>query len=223
MAVTVPCARLSLCTATRPLTLSPQGTIRAEVPQDCLEYDTREPGGRKGRPRHQRSPPRAPQPRATSRRGRQQPPKVSPSRSGMGHGGVLRGRGGRGGRAGGAGAELCRSSVQPDVEEVVRDGTGRMVTWTGSGFARVRDGAGLTFHVDDVPYPMDYELLLRYEPEVSAATATATACMAWHGPDATSPVTVVGRGLGGCGRRQLPGTAHQPSLRERAALRADVP
>uniref|UniRef100_A0A672V459 Laminin subunit beta-1 n=1 Tax=Strigops habroptila TaxID=2489341 RepID=A0A672V459_STRHB len=56
---------------------------------------------------------------------------------------------------------------QPDVEEVVRDGAGRMVTWTGSGFARVRDGAGLTFRVDNVPYPMDYELLVRYEPEVS--------------------------------------------------------
>lgn len=57
-----------------------------------------------------------------------------------------------------------------------------MVTWTGLGFARVRDGAGLTFHVDDVPYPMEYELLLRYEPEVSVATG-------WnrHAPCGTAP------------------------------------
>lgn len=73
----------------------------------------------------------------------------------------------------------CAHALQPDVEEVVRDGTARMVTWTGSGFARVRDGAGLTFHVDNVPYPMDYELLVRYEPEVSAAMGTV--CMAQHG------------------------------------------
>lgn len=66
-----------------------------------------------------------------------------------------------------------RCRAQPDVEPVLRDGDGRMVTWTGAGFARVRDGAGLTFHVDNVPYPMEYELLLRYEPEVRAAAG-------WH-------------------------------------------
>ncbi|XP_068816522.1 laminin subunit beta-1-like [Struthio camelus] len=99
------------------------GAVRAEAPLDCLEYYNGVPNGRKGRPRHRRSPPRAP-----SRRGRQQPPK-------------------------------------PDVEEVTRDGAGRMVTWTGPGFARVRDGAGLTFRIDNVPYPMEYEILLRYEPE----------------------------------------------------------
>lgn len=105
----------------------------------------------------------------------------------------------------------------------MRDSAGRMVTWTGSGFARVRDGAGLTFRVDNVPYPMDYELLLRYEPEVSTATTMATMCAAQHTPDTALPVATVSRGLGGRGQCQLPGAAHQLSLWEPAALRADVP
>ncbi|OXB66240.1 hypothetical protein ASZ78_000665 [Callipepla squamata] len=104
------------------------GAVRAEVPLDCPQHRSGDPVGRKARTRPQRSPPRAPQPRAAPRHSIQQPPK-------------------------------------PDVEPVLRDGDGRMVTWTGPGFARVRDGAGLTFRVDNVPYPMEYELLLRYEPE----------------------------------------------------------
>uniref|UniRef100_A0A8C5IK64 Laminin subunit beta 2 n=1 Tax=Junco hyemalis TaxID=40217 RepID=A0A8C5IK64_JUNHY len=71
---------------------------------------------------------------------------------------------------------------QPDVEEVVRDSAGRMVTWTGLGFARVRDGAGLTFRVDNVPYAMDYELLLRYEPEVSGWVLLLLSFCCLHGP-----------------------------------------
>lgn len=72
-----------LCTAVlvhghHPLTLSLQGAIRAEVPQDCLEYDNRELGGRKGRSQHQRGSPRAPQSPVPLHRSRQQPPKVSP-------------------------------------------------------------------------------------------------------------------------------------------------
>lgn len=115
-------------------------------------------------------------------------------------------------------AKLCWCPTQPDVEEVVRDSAGRMVTWTGLGFARVRDGAGLTFRVDNVPYPMDYELLLRYEPEVSTATTIAMRCMAHHSPDTALPVAIVSRGLGGRGQCQLPRAAHQLSLWEPATL-----
>ncbi|XP_034287609.2 laminin subunit beta-1-like isoform X1 [Pantherophis guttatus] len=54
---------------------------------------------------------------------------------------------------------------KPDVEVVQREHTGHMITWTGPGFARVRDGAGLSFHIDNIPYPMEYGILFRYEPE----------------------------------------------------------
>uniref|UniRef100_A0A4W3JY45 Laminin subunit beta-2-like n=1 Tax=Callorhinchus milii TaxID=7868 RepID=A0A4W3JY45_CALMI len=49
--------------------------------------------------------------------------------------------------------------------------TEKMVTWTGPGFARVRDGAGLVFDITTIPYAMEYEILLRYEPEVGCDKA----------------------------------------------------
>ncbi|CAM5165168.1 unnamed protein product [Natator depressus] len=54
---------------------------------------------------------------------------------------------------------------KPDVEVVSREHMGHMITWTGPGFARVRDGAGLSFHIDNIPYAMEYDILIRYEPE----------------------------------------------------------
>uniref|UniRef100_A0AAR2LWX9 Laminin, beta 1b n=1 Tax=Pygocentrus nattereri TaxID=42514 RepID=A0AAR2LWX9_PYGNA len=56
----------------------------------------------------------------------------------------------------------------PDVMTVHRERQpGQMVTWTGPGFARVKDGAGLVFTIDNIAYAMEYDIMIRYEPEVT--------------------------------------------------------
>uniref|UniRef100_A0A8C5J9Q4 Laminin subunit beta 4 n=1 Tax=Junco hyemalis TaxID=40217 RepID=A0A8C5J9Q4_JUNHY len=55
----------------------------------------------------------------------------------------------------------------PDLAVVFRPpSAGRAVTWTGHGFARVPSGAGLRFAISNVPFAMDFDITVRYEPEV---------------------------------------------------------
>ncbi|KAM7404247.1 hypothetical protein PAMP_011613 [Pampus punctatissimus] len=49
------------------------------------------------------------------------------------------------------------SALPPDVRTVPREHTpSHMVTWTGPGFARVKDGAGLVFTIENIPHAMEY-------------------------------------------------------------------
>lgn len=62
-----------------------------------------------------------------------------------------------------------------DLQIVPRQKTAdQPVTWTGLGLVRVLEGVGLRFTVDNLPSSMDYQLVIRYEPEVRKTVSDLT-------------------------------------------------
>ncbi|XP_062990215.1 laminin subunit beta-4 [Elgaria multicarinata webbii] len=52
------------------------------------------------------------------------------------------------------------------LDVVIRESIpGKPVTWSGLGFVRVRSGAGLRFTINNIPSLMDFNIIIRYEPE----------------------------------------------------------
>ena len=44
---------------------------------------------------------------------------------------------------------------------------GMIMTWTGTGFMRVMEGDSITFNIDNLPTSMEYDIIIRYESQVS--------------------------------------------------------
>lgn len=63
-------------------------------------------------------------------------------------------------------------SPHPCLDSQVLEVVERLVTnretpsWTGVGFVRLREGQEVEFLVTSLPRAMDYDLLLRWEPQV---------------------------------------------------------
>ncbi len=54
-----------------------------------------------------------------------------------------------------------------NTRQVIREPQpGRETSWTGPGFMRVSEGDSLEFIVDNLPYSMEYDIVIRYEPQV---------------------------------------------------------
>ncbi|TRY81696.1 hypothetical protein DNTS_026007 [Danionella cerebrum] len=66
-------------------------------------------------------------------------------------------------------------------------GGDRSVTWTGLGFVRVQDGAGIRFTVNNIPATLDYHIVIRYEPESSDDWTAIVSVLSFGSGDGRCP------------------------------------
>uniref|UniRef100_A0A6Q2ZFH2 Laminin, beta 2 (laminin S) n=1 Tax=Esox lucius TaxID=8010 RepID=A0A6Q2ZFH2_ESOLU len=78
-------------------------------------------------------------------------------------------------------AELAGCSVEQREHQ-----SGRPSTWTGTGFAKVPEGSSLEFFITNVPYSMEYDLLIRYETQMPRDWQEVRVTIVRPGPIPTS-------------------------------------
>ena len=57
------------------------------------------------------------------------------------------------------------SNVLQNTYPIIREPTG-VITWTGPGFVKVTEGDILEFYINNIPYSMSYDILIRFEPQM---------------------------------------------------------
>lgn len=72
------------------------------------------------------------------------------------------------------------------IREPYRDG--RNTTWTGTGYVRVFEKSSLDFTIDDIMKSMEYDIVVRYEPEIGGVWENVQIVIERDGPvDADGP------------------------------------
>uniref|UniRef100_A0A8B9D8R0 Laminin subunit beta-1 n=1 Tax=Anser cygnoides TaxID=8845 RepID=A0A8B9D8R0_ANSCY len=63
--------------------------------------------------------------------------------------------------------EAEEANLGPVINIIERQYTqDRTPSWTGIGFVRVPEGAYLEFYINNIPYSMEYDIVVRYEPQL---------------------------------------------------------